>query len=111
MIKRFRIPLVQKTLAIYVGHRSYRAWARAVGAAGCTSDTSELPTQAGRCWGGWMWVSDIQDANTVFHEAAHALSNLYGCLGCEDEEEFKAYLSGQLLAQIHDWLKGLNNEG
>lgn len=58
-----------------------------------------------------MWVADIEDADTIFHEAAHALSSLYCNLGCEDEEEFKAYLSGCLLSQIHDWLAGLNNEG
>lgn len=110
MIKKFRIPLIEKTLTIYIGHRSYRAWAQAVGAHGCKSDTSDPPTQAGRCWGGWMWVADIEDVDTIFHEVAHALSNLYHNLGCEDEEEFKAYLSSHLLAQIHAWLAGLNNE-
>lgn len=111
MIKRFKIPLVCRTLSLYVGRRSYRAWARAVAAHGCKSDTGEPPTQGGRCWGGWMWVADIEDAETIFHEAEHALSNLYGNLGCEDEEEFRAYLSGNLLAQIHAWLTGLNGGG
>ena len=111
MIKRFRIPLVCRTLSLYVGRRSYRAWARAISAAGCKIDTGEPPTQGGRCWGGWMWAADIQDVDTIFHEAAHALSNLYDNLGCGDEEEFRAYLSGHLLAQMHTWLTGIKNEG
>ena len=109
MIKRFRIPLVCRTLSLRRGAQLQGLGSGSPGSR-LQGGHGAPPTRGGRCWGGWMWVADIQDANSVFHEAAHALSNLSNNLGCEDEEEFRAYLSGHLFAQIHEWLKKRNNK-
>ena len=111
MIKRFRVPLIGKKIAIYAGERSYSAWVKTIRANGCDANISEAPGFGGRCWGGWIWVSDINDTHTVFHELAHVLSNIYSGLGCDDEEEFKAYISGYLIGEVYDFLENLKKNG
>lgn len=105
MVKRFRVPLVNRIVTLYAGRKAYGQWVKAIKAHGCDEAVSPNPSSSGRCWGGWAWVSDIEDSETVFHELSHVLSNLYNVLGCEDEEEFRAYISGHLLGQVYTFLR------
>lgn len=94
--KTIEIPLVDKRLEVYWGEEAWPAYRRAIRKAGIKIPKDEkCPMKGGQAYGSWIWIFSTERKNrsVFFHELSHFLSSLYEYLGCEDEEEFKAYLS------------------
>lgn len=105
-MKRIDIPLVDKSLWIWIGPEEWKKFQKAAAKNKCLSGTDNpLPEgESGRAWGSDIWVNDKKDINTVFHETQHFLHDLFEYLGCTKETEFKAYLAAEVHEQILRWL-------
>ena len=105
-MKRFHVPLIEVTVFVHVGASEWASFLKAVwrkGALKLDRDDVNNPSKSGgRAWGGWLWVSDIQDTNTLMHEVSHVLDNTMGLIDSNDTE-FRAYIAGWLISSVLEW--------
>ena len=90
-----------------MGTEEWEAWQRAcLTCAEKNVIPNTIPTHKGDglTIGALIWVGSKEYPSTLFHEAQHALSAIFDFLGCADEEEMKAYISGYMNNEVHKWL-------
>lgn len=105
-MKKFNIPLIDYNFFIYSGKKEWPLWIEAIKKDGCSDESvnvKEVP-DGGRCFGSWIWVSNSNYKELVYHEVQHFLDLLFEHLGCEKEREFKANLAANVIKQVHKWI-------
>lgn len=101
------IPLISKTISIYSGKDGWKKWVAAVKKLGCKVG-KELDLEvdevlgSGFAFGSFIYVGSFKDVSIVFHESQHALDAIYRHLGCEGEDEMKAYIAGFVNEKLFD---------
>lgn len=100
---------MNKDIKIFVGEKEWDAWKKyslTVGASQRIHE-KEMPECEGNgiTYSASVWVFSKNDINVVFHEVQHALSALFEFLGCEAEEEFKAFVAGYVQDKVYKWLQ------
>ncbi len=107
-MKKIKIPLIDKEIRIYIGKEEWEIWKKAVNKCGCEDPLMEadMPSHKadGVTWGGFIWINSMDSINTIHHEVQHSLSTIYNTLGCEEEEEFMAYIAGHVGEKVFEWI-------
>lgn len=107
---KIKIPLIDKGLELYEGEEELKKWKASCIKQGCPdpmihSMEADPTGGGGLTWGGFIWVSDKKDPNTVFHEVQHALNNVMDVVfSHEHEEEFSAYIAGYVSEKVFNWM-------
>lgn len=100
------IPLISKIISIYSGKDEWNKWVSAVKKRGCKDEVLELEikevVKSGFTFGSFIYVGSFKDVSIVFHESQHALDAIYRHLGCEGEDEMKAYIAGFVNEKLFD---------
>ena len=58
---------------------------------------------SGRAYGGWLWIDNGKDRNTVIHELSHLIDDIM-VLVHTDDTEFRAYLTGWIMDNVLKWI-------
>lgn len=115
-MKKIRVPLIDKDIAIYVGEGEWGRWKKQLLKHGCEDpilahEHDVVGEGGGLTWGSFVWLQQTENINTVFHEVQHALSAIKQHLRADDEEEFNAYIAGYVNEKVYNWLQEVNNVG
>ena len=113
-MKRIKVPLIEKQVEIYVGLNEYDKWKNQCIKHGCRDpelfmnmENADVHEDSGKTWGGFIWIGDSKNTNTIFHEVQHVISNIQNLIMNDPEEEFSAYIAGYINEKVFEWI--LNN--
>lgn len=100
--------MIEKEIVIYIGSDEWEAWKKVSIKNDCP--LAELPpimpeeNGDGITYLAFIWLYSKDNINTIFHELQHAKSAIFKYLGCEDEEEMKAYICGYVDNEVYKWI-------
>lgn len=92
------IPLIDYNLYIYYDKKGFELFLNKVKQTNPDWDFNDQ--MLGYCFENNIWIKDLKDNETIFHELQHYFDWLFEHLSCEKETEFKAYLSSYVLCNI-----------
>lgn len=98
-----KIPLLYVRLEIYQGKSEFDKFKKIVSSfPGCEEFEKEKHAEekGGWAYGSMIWIEDVLDQNTVFHELQHVIDHLAEDHEFTREKEFKAYLAGFLAVKV-----------
>ena len=101
-MKRIKIPLIDKEICIYIGEKEWENWRKSCIKLGGEDIPDDMPEDNGDgvTFLAQIWMYSKDDISTIFHEIQHSLSAIFTYLGCEDEEEMRAYIAGYVNNEI-----------
>ena len=111
-MKKFRIPLIDQELHLYIGPKDWEKFKHDVGKQGVDieKDMKCPNVNSGKAWGGWLWVYGLNDVKTLIHELSHFIDDLMNTLGTDDGE-FRAYITGWVTERVLKMREGeMKNE-
>jgi hypothetical protein len=101
---KITIPLINYSFYIYVGDEEYEKMIKAAKKYGHTVGGASS-NRAGWCIGQYIWIRNVFDDATLYHEIFHFLDELFKNVGCVDELEFRAYIAEYVYTKSISWLK------
>jgi len=110
-MKRFKVPLVNIALVIYSGEDEWERFkTQTIKKGAAESLKTKCPSGGGRAWGSWLWVYNIHDSNTLYHELSHFIDDTMDDLHSKDTE-FRAYITGYVYENVIKWVNSKKNKG
>lgn len=104
-MKIIKIPLIDKSLWIWVGPEEWERFKAHANKAGYEDEGETVPGKgSGKTWGSNIWIYDKTNIDTVYHELQHFLDNVFSYIECGEESEFKAYIAGCVHEKLFKWL-------
>lgn len=88
----FKIPIYAIIVDIYPGKKFYKKFRKDVKICGYEVEKYAPISSKGLAAGGAMWIEDIKDTSTIYHELYHVVDNISTHLRLKDSES-RAYLS------------------
>ncbi len=108
-MKKFEIPLIEKTFYIYVGKDEWEKYKKDVIKEGGETKPDALwpGKNAGQADGGWIWIDNTKDKNLIYHELSHLIDDVMVLINTKDRE-FRAFITAWVNDTVLKWSNNAN---